>query len=170
MLESWKIQSPDVDLPQCEDFEDVCFTGAHAVCLKQIESRHWCPKLPNQPQHVNGKEARHDAAIGTWCWVSVFSAKRWQSKWQKVNFAGALVSLNCKSGAGLCQSLGPVGAGVVWSYYTVAGPDPVVSQTGAGCPVLLGCTRARHHKELSSVHLQRSIMNHTGPGVASLLT
>lgn len=70
--------------------------------------------------------------------------------------------------AQLCQSLGPAGA--VWSYHPVAGANPEVSQSEMLCPVILGCTGDRHHKELGLLHLQRRTMNHTGPGGASWLS
>lgn len=70
----------------------------------------------------------------------------------KVSFLEVLVSLNCKSGADLCQSLGPACASGGWSYHTADRPNPVVSRTDPGCPIILGYTRARHHNLLNSVH------------------
>lgn len=63
-----------------------------------------------------------------------------------------------------------MGAGAVWSYHTVAGPNSEVSRSEMVCPVILGWTGGGCHKELSLVHLQRRTMNHIGLGVASLLT
>lgn len=130
-LGCWSLKncSLGVTLSQCVGFEDICSASAHAVCVRQMKSRHWHPGLSNEPWCIDGKEGRHGAAVGMWCWVSKFSAKRWQSKWQKVIFAEALFSLI------------EVWHGSVWSYCTVSGANNVVAKTDAGRPVILGSTR-----------------------------
>lgn len=56
-----------VTLSQCVGFEEVCSASAHAVCVRQIKSRHLCPGLSNEPRYVDGKDGGHGAAVGMWC-------------------------------------------------------------------------------------------------------